>query len=67
MRAGPGHHAWLLHDLAAGLAGWHAHHGGRWEFAHTAAKDQAGEISDALLADLEEVPTAGMPCPSSKR
>jgi hypothetical protein len=33
---------------AAALAGWHARHGGRWEFA-------GGEISAALIAELDDV------------
>jgi len=40
---------------AAALAGWHARRGGRWEFADTVAEDDAGEISAALIAELDEV------------
>jgi hypothetical protein len=37
------------------LAAWHARHGGRWEFADTVREDDASELSEALLAELDEV------------
>jgi hypothetical protein len=37
------------------LAAWHARHEGRWEFADTVAEDDAGQMSEALLAELDEV------------
>ena len=40
---------------AACMAAWHAHRGGRWEFAEVVEPAPAAEVSDALLAELDEL------------
>lgn len=37
------------------MAAWHARHQRRWEFAETVAVDDMAEVSETLLAELDEV------------
>jgi hypothetical protein len=42
---------------AACMAAWHANRGHRWPFAETVGPSDAGDVSDALLAELDEIAT----------
>ena len=39
------------------MAAWHARRGDRWDFAETVAQPDAAEVSEAVLAELDEIAT----------